>query len=180
MIQGKDIKTLVLVIASDNEPLYVELEKIWRSYMDIDPTHFECYFLKSNENLDVPVKIENKTIWCRAKEQYVLPGLLDKTVMSINYFKDSLDEYDFVVRTNLSSFWIFDNLLHFLNKAPKTNFYSGIIHGQGSDFCNGKGWVCGAGIIMSSDLAKSLISNENYLMNPANWPIEALDVELPL
>ena len=169
LMHAKEPKTLVLIIASDNQPLYNELQKIWRSYMDSDPNHFDCYFLKNKEDLEVPVKLDNKTIWCRAEEQVELPGLLNKTLISLNFLKDSLDNYDFVIRTNLSSFWIFKNLLSFLKTSPTKNFYSGIIHGKNWDFLDGKGWICGAGIILSTDLAITLIEHRDYLLNPNNW-----------
>lgn len=45
----KPIKLLVLIISSDNRPIYLEFEKLWRSYMHLNPEHVEAYFLKASQ-----------------------------------------------------------------------------------------------------------------------------------
>ena len=167
---AKEIKTLVLIIASDDKPLYKALQKVWLNYMNSDKDHFDCYFIKGREDLEVDVKIFGNTIYTKSKDQTFLPGLLDKTLISLEHFGSQLNNYDYVIRTNLSSFYYFKNLLEYLEKSPRTSFLSGIHHSN-SD----QSWICGAGIIMSNDLAWMLIKNKNFLLDPNTWPAFPID-----
>ena len=131
--------------------------------MHLDPAHFECYFLRATPELSSEVSIEGDVIWSRGEESYV-PGLLNKTLRALEIMEPRLDEFDYVLRTNLSSFYVFPRLLHFLQDAPAERFYSGIHHGEGAPMCEA-GWVCGAGILMSTDLARTLIAHKVELFD---------------
>lgn len=162
-VLAKDPKTLVLVICTDGK-LYDELQKVWKSYMHLDPEHFECYFIRANPKLSSPFFIDEDVIWSRTQENYI-PGILNKTLLSLEAFLPRLDEFDYVLRCNLSSFFVFPRLLEFLSEAPEQQFYCGLRHGDGRRPKRPNGWVCGAGIIMSKDLAHLLIENKPALFN---------------
>ena len=106
-LQSKEVKTLILIIASDNHQFYKELQKVWLSYMDLDPVHFDCYFIKSDENINSLGRIVNSTIWTSGVEQVLLPGVLNKTIASLEVLENKIENYDYIIRTNLSSFYIF-------------------------------------------------------------------------
>lgn len=152
----KDIKILVLNIASDDYPVYMELEKLWRSYMHYDPEHVECYFIRGNPNLLTDYEILGDTIWSKTSESFV-PGILNKTILSMEAMLPRMKEFDYVVRTNLSTFFIFPRLLKFLETAPKSNFYNGVIGTRYS-------WVSGGAIVMSTDIAELFIKNKEFFI----------------
>lgn len=156
-------KTLVLIICSDDLPVYFGLQNIWRSYMHLDPERFECYFIRGNPNLKTEFKIENDVIWSKTEEN-LIPGILNKTILSLAALQPRLHNFDYVLRSNLSSFFVFPRLFEFLKQAPKENFYCGIHHGYGSYILN-EGWICGAGIIMSIDLANLLLRKKSSLID---------------
>ncbi len=170
-------KTLVLIICSDNLPVYEGLQKVWRSYMHLYPESFECYFIRGNPLLPTKFYIEQDVIWSKTQES-LTPGLLNKTLLSLEALLPRLDEFSYVLRTNLSSFFVLPNLLDFLIKAPSQRFYAGIHHGHGFPG-HEAGWVCGAGIIMSTDLAKMLVSNSSrfFDLSPEN-PFNVDDVAI--
>lgn len=171
---GKELKTLVLIIASDNLPVYAGLKESWKSYMHLDPEHFECYFIRENVKLPTPYAIENDTIWCKTEENLV-PGILNKTLLSFKALSPRLSEFDYVLRANLSSFFVFPRLLEFLKTLPRMSCYSGIHHGGGTPL-HTAGWVNGSGIIMSIDLVEMLASNSDSLFNLSpNTPMESVD-----
>jgi hypothetical protein len=66
------IKLLVLIIASDNHPIYIELQKIWRAYMHLDPEHVEVYFMKNNPNLSTQYQSINDEI-CASLKKMLFP-----------------------------------------------------------------------------------------------------------
>lgn len=165
-LMGNEIKTLVLIIASDHLPVYPGLQKIWKSYMDIDPEHFECYFIRGNEDLPTLYSIENDTIWSKTKER-LIPGILNKTLLSLKAMEPRLSEFDYVLRTNLSSFFIFPQLLNFLKTLPRISCYSGP-----SPYHH---FIGGSGIIMSTDVSKLLIDNLKTLYNSPGCYINVPD-----
>lgn len=165
----QDMKILVLIIACDinatfpdtpqNDPVYPELQKVWRSYMHLDPDHVEAYFMKSDPNLTAPFKIEGDTIWTQGQETWI-PGILNKTIVSMEAMLPRLDEFDYIIRTNLSSFYVFPRLFKFLKTLPKEKCYSGVrvpFHHWS--------FMSGCGFILSPDLVRLLVQHKNQLYN---------------
>lgn len=156
-------KVLVLIIANDDKEYYLEEQKIWRSYMHLDREHVEAYFIKASPDLEQPYLVVEDEIWSKTLENYV-PGILNKTILSMEALLPRLDEFDYVLRTNLSSFYYFPKLLDFLKRLPPTECYSAVI-GQH----NGK-FGSGAGFILSPDLVKLLINYKEKLLDTTSFP----------
>ena len=152
-------KVLVLIIASDDKAYYLEEQKIWRSYIHLDPTHVEAYFIKASPVLETPYAVIGDEIWSKTEENYI-PGILNKTLLSMEALLPRLDEFDYILRTNLSSFYYFPKLFEFLKTLPSTECYSAVI---GS--LNGKKFGSGAGFILSPDLVKLLIDRKAELID---------------
>lgn len=158
--EQKEMKLLVLIISSDNFPgsnlvfPYKELQKVWSSYMHLDPEHIEAYFIRGNPELTAEFEVVDDVVWCKTEEN-VIPGILNKTIMSMEYLLPRIDEFDFILRTNLSSFYVFPRLLEFLKTIPKTGCYC----------ASGEGFGSGCGFLLSSDIVKLLVENKNHLFN---------------
>lgn len=170
----RKMKILMLIIACDNHstypnpyypnniennPVFPELQKNWRAYMHSDPEHVEAYFLKSDPNLPSEYEIREDTIWVRQYETWI-PGILNKTVIGMEALLPRLDEFDYVVRTNLSSFYIYPRLLDYLETLPREKCYCGMPY----DYA-GYLFVQGAGIILSTDLVRQIVENKYHLLN---------------
>jgi hypothetical protein len=154
-----DPKVLVLIIASDQFDAYVELQKIWKSYMHSDPEHFEVYFIRGNPELATPYAFQGDDLYVKSEENYV-PGIVDKTILSIEALLPRLKEFDYVLRTNLSSFYVFPRLLRFVRTLPKHNCYGGVYAMIPESWLPEFGhidFVSGAGILLSRDLAEKLV-----------------------
>lgn len=155
-------KTLVLIIASDNVPVYADFQESWRSYMHSDPEHFETYFLKGDPNISETVQVRGDTVWVKTKDQFPSdgPGIINKTTAAFEYFFPRIQtEFDFVIRTNLSSFFVFPRLLAYLETLPKTKCYSGGFTTP---------WVMiasGSGMILSPDVIELLLDSKKSLYN---------------
>jgi hypothetical protein len=159
----REPKVLVLVMASDDLPVYLQEQKIWRSYMHLDREHFEVYFIKINAKLESDYEMSYDVIWSKA-ENNLSTGMVHRTLLSIEALMPRIEEFDYVLRTNLSSFYVFPRLLKFINTLPKNNCYCGFI-GYGA-----VPFVSGAGILFSRDLAKKMVSETESLLakNPVN------------
>ena len=158
-------KVLLLIIASDDFPVYPECQKTWRAYMHADPLHVEAYFIRADPALKTQYKIKGDTIWSKT-EECQFPGILIKTVCSLKALSSRLHEFDAIIRTNLSSFFIFPRLLEFLQTLPKTGCYCGPETGPNSQIASG------TGIILSPDLAERLIAQQPWLLHyyPRKFP----------
>ncbi len=159
---AQDLKVLVLVIASDQLPVYTKLQERWRSYMHYDPDHVSVYFLKSDPTLSTNTHINGDIIWAKTDDGWAphSAGIANKTILAFEAMLPRLDEFDFVVRTNLSSFYHFPRLLTFLDSLPKLKCYSGFTaYAKGTTFCSG------AGFILSCDLVRAIVAQKHLLMD---------------
>jgi hypothetical protein len=156
----KEPKVLVLIAASDDLPVYVEEQQIWRSYMHLDREHFEVYFIKANPELETDYEISSDVIWSKV-ENNLSTGMVHRVISSIEAMMPKMEEFDYVLRTNLSSFFIFPRYLKFINTLPRTNCYCGVIGYVEVLF------VSGAGFLLSRDLAKQMVNDKEYLIEPS-------------
>jgi hypothetical protein len=156
----QNIKVLVLIIASDQFPVYSALQEMWRSYMHVDPEHIEAYFIKGDERLPTTTMIKGDIIWSKTRDDWIPAsgGILNKTILSLEMMMPRIREFDYILRTNLSSFYVFPRLLQFLKRLPKTRCYCG------SDIGDGK-TGSGCGFIMSPDVVKMLVKNKRRFLN---------------
>jgi hypothetical protein len=85
---------------------------------------------------------------------------IDKTIKAMEYI-DSQVEYDFFIRTNLSTFWDFYKLHLQLNDLPKEKCYygNGPLYTRFPDTF----YLRGIDIIVTPDMIKSIISNKHLV-----------------
>lgn len=117
--EKKHYKLIILIIASD-APHYEVFKKCWIEYMNKNE-NIKSFFLYSNENMDTDIYITKDSITYNCKES-LIPGILYKTIAGY-YFSQKKLSYDFMLRTNLSSFIIFPNILKYLNSIEKKNIW---------------------------------------------------------
>jgi len=172
----KDLRLLVLIVATDQERVYAEAQKIWRSYMHLDPDHVEAYFLKANPDLPTDYVIEGDIIWCRTTDTR-LPGITNKILMGLEYMKDRLKEFDYVLRASVTTFYAFPRLLKYLKTAPRSKCYCGPLFLCG-DSSGGVDWggfyYGGPGLIFSRDVTEFLIESKDLLFNNTNLTDDTL------
>ena len=111
-------KVVILVLASRGE-VFCEFREIWEKYCHRFPevkTHF-VYGQGEHEN-----KYESDLIFEDCVDTYPVP--VCKTIKAFEFIEANYD-YDFLLRTNLSSFWIIPKFLENLKDLPLENFYSG-------------------------------------------------------
>lgn len=163
-------RLLVLVLASENFPIYTELQKVWRSYMHYDPEHVETYFIKGDPELSAPFLIDGDIIWSKTKEGFIgeTSALIDKTIYSMEAIYDRLADFDYVLRTNLSSFYVFPRLLEQLKTLPKTGCY----FASSTDDSNKEGSGCG--FILSTDVVRLLVQHKHEMIHRLSPPDDCI------
>lgn len=165
------MKILIIVLSSPSVNNVYKLHKeVWLKYMNSNK-NIDCFFLEYNSNEDYTkenVIIKDNHIFINGTESQS-PGCRDKTFDIFNYIlklKNNTHEnlkplyqYNFVIRTNLSSLWNFKALIKYLETLPNKSVYSGVI-----GHCSQKhiDFASGAGIIMTPDIVELIIQNKNY------------------
>jgi hypothetical protein len=147
---NRHYKIIILIIASENEP-YSTFVKYWEKYMNLFP-EVRCFFLYSNPEIDYDVIVNENSIIHKYKEWYE-PGILYKTIAGM-FICDQLFNYDYILRTNLSSFIHIPRLLDFVKDKPLTNYAAA----KQSIYREGIGFLSGAGFILSNDIIKELLN----------------------
>ena len=161
--EARKNKLFVLVVASDDRAYYRQLQELWKSYMNYDPEHVEIYFMKSDKKLPKNFILTEDEIWTKTKDCFV-PGVLNKTILSFEAMLPRIrKEFDYVLRTNLSSFYVFPRLLKFMETLPQKRCYCAV-KARASDIPFG----AGAGFILSPDMVELLVQNKNRLLN-SDW-----------
>ena len=141
----------MLVISSDTFPVYAHHREVWKTYMRSHPD-IDCYFIQYNPFVFVPT-LTDTTLMLRGREHYAT--ILAKTVDALAFLLPR-KPYTHVVRTNLSSVWDFSHLLPYLSTCPRQAFYGGMPFAPGA--------ACGAGILLSRDVADLLVAQRRTLL----------------
>lgn len=147
------MKILILIIASDNEPIYKSLQDLWRLQFNIHP-EIDCFFVKCNPAIDTEYVIshETNTIFVKAEESLHY-GITFKTLMAMKALSSN---YEFTLRTNLSSFYVLEKLYDLVSNFSRTNCFAGIL-GE----AEGVHFVSGCGFLISQDISEYLVANIN-------------------
>jgi hypothetical protein len=149
------IKLIILIIASKEE-IYEEFQKAQRNtwIKDIENRNDIKYFYVYNGHHKF--EVINDKIFCVHEEN--INNILKKTIDAFNYINENYD-YDYILRTNLCSYFIIDNLLKKLENKPKENLYWGVIN----YYFNPINYISGTCIILTKDLIKKIITNREKI-----------------
>jgi hypothetical protein len=136
------------------------LMKQWRRYMNKNP-NIKSFFIMLDNKISEEYILTGDTIIMKGYESNV-PGIYQKTLraMKICLEKKEYNDVKYFIRTNISSFWIWDRLLKFLKDVP-TNNYAGTGHIM---IKIDRNWdsPTGSNMILSRDIVKLLINHYDY------------------
>lgn len=114
----KHYKIINLIIASRAKH-YDIFTVCWLQYMNSNPD-VKSFFLYADPTIENDLLIDTNSITYKCEES-LIPGILYKTLAAEKFCQKYMT-YDYILRTNLSSFIIFPRLLHFLDINEKTDF----------------------------------------------------------
>jgi len=147
------MKILVLVLSFHDNGLYSYLYKTqketWDSINNKDVDVF-YYFGSSDKNY-----IKDKEIYVTTKDHnYTFNHLGRKFLEALSLVANY--EFDYIFKTNSSSYIDKQKLLEFIEDKPKNNLYCGIM----SNF-NNINYISGAGTYLSKDLVHYILNNQH-------------------
>lgn len=161
------MKILFLIISSHDclAKKLIKFQDKNHSYFKKKEHTIDYYYLfNSPDYKDYYIDKSTNSLYFNGIENYK-PGIFDKTMKALNFFKNS--DYDFIIRTNLSTIYLFENLLIFLESIKNTsNVYGFSRYLFKKDAvtmgCNFK-FPIGYNIIMPHKVISKII--ENYNLN---------------
>jgi hypothetical protein len=164
-------KAILLVLASDNTELYRQFKQVYEHYIDSNP-NVKVLFVYGR---DVSFDVKPYDLVYDVEENYY-PGMITKTVRAFEHINRSYD-YDFLVRTNLSTFWDINRLCKRLNRLPTTQCASGTFRQ-----CVYKGrrspeYIAGVNLVVSRDVVQHFIDHQDRLIEwdlPEDWALSQL------
>lgn len=118
------MKIINLVIQNSKVFHYNEMYKILSPYYKRALPNFETYFIEYVENLGVDFKIKDDIILINGTES-LIPGILQKTIDSILFLEKLQKEYDYIVRSNVSTVINFGVLNDLLENFSNIDYFSG-------------------------------------------------------
>lgn len=154
MIKKYDV--IFLVIASCNYH-YNLMKYVMKQYMNRYDNIRTFFIYGKHSNYNGNIKDDND-LYFENVEESLRPGILDKTVEAMKHVNQHY-EYKYLMRTNLSSFFVLDRFLKYTKTLPQEKCFVGI-NGQ----YYGQTFISGAGYLMSRDVVNYFIENR-HLMN---------------
>lgn len=152
---------LIILIIASRSTIYDQLIKIyWLPFIDyIENNSYKIkviFMFGNNVKLsDLNIKKENLII--SNYPENLIPGITLKTINCFNIVNNNY-KYKHILRTNLSSFFLLDNLIEQSIKLPSTDVYAAVIgHAKNIDFGSG------AGYWLSKDNIEFILNNKNKI-----------------
>lgn len=109
------MKCLHLVLFS-HSPYYDEMYKLTREYYKKQSNVKTIYYAYSNTITD-NFSLQDDILYIKGSETYV-PGILLKTIQAFRYFESNISEYDYIIRSNISTIVNFELLCQRLQQYP--------------------------------------------------------------
>lgn len=144
------MRVIILVLSSEME-VYKKLEDCIRETWlnDVNENIELFFYYGDSERFDV---IDDRIF---STHQEGLYNIGYKTLDSYRYILEN-KEFDFIFRTNSSSYVLIENLIKFLENKPKNGFYCGYINKQVKTGIN---FASGSGYFLSKDVVDLVVKN---------------------
>lgn len=141
-------KGIFLIISSHDNPIYEDFRNLHRIYLKNYRPILRYFFVEFRSNQDEIVIEEDDYIYIKGDES-INPGMILKTCKAFEYINNTYN-YEFIIRTNLSTVFHIPNLLEYLYIIPNINSCGGF---------NYRSFITGTGIFLSRDVANQIVEN---------------------
>ena len=143
---------IFLSISSDDLPCYRIMRNVARKYFSLYEDKIKIFFIEFKKDMECDICEKDDYIYVKGEEweECINPGIYIKTIKSMEYINKTYD-YDFLIRTNLSSFWNLNKLLELKPLLPKENFCGGTTIWENH-------FITGTGIMLSKDSCHKLVN----------------------
>ena len=152
---------LIMIVIASRSIIYDGLlSKYWipfLRYLNNENIRIKVLFMFGYDISLTELNIPKENVYISNISESYIPGILIKTIETMKYVNKNFI-YKHILRTNLSSFFILENLLKNSYMLPEQNLYAGVI-GNHQNILFGSG----AGFWMSKDIVEKTITKQNNL-----------------
>lgn len=144
-------KVLIIIIAQKEEP-YKTLEYASRNtWASIKHPDMQVLYLHAQPGITPHINADELIV--NGNEGWLNIGY--KTISAYEYCLNNL-EFDYVYRTNLSSYVHQEGLYNYVNTCPMDNVYNGVVGNH-----NGTPFASGCGYLISKDLMRYVVDHRH-------------------
>lgn len=135
-----------------------------KKYINSDPDIYSLFICGDDTltNGNYRLDATNNTLYTPCKETYS-PGILEKTLLSMKYVVDNYN-FDYLLRTNLSTFFVLPKFKQSLETVPKTNLFKGPIN----TIPSGEKSMSGTHMLFSKDVIQKLVEHMDSILKECN------------
>ncbi len=170
------MKVLLLIIFSESD-IYNNMLNIQKKYIH-DNENIDVFFVTLSEKYVENIVIIEDVIYVKGIESYT--NILYKSIEALDYLRKVTSiKYDYVVRSNISTIIMLNNLYNFLLNCERHNIYTGGVVetltwqlqsfevSEEKQMCRndyyGLKYIQGIGIIMSYDVVESILNMKHII-----------------
>jgi len=117
------------------------------------------YFVQNVNGINTSYDINGHDFYVNGNENNV-PGIYLKSMKAINYINNNFD-YDYLIRTNISSIYNIPNIINYLEQKPKYKFATGFI----LSLPTYRDFLHGTSMIITKDVAQLIEKPHSYSLN---------------
>lgn len=129
---------IFLIIDSDNLDCYDFNRIVWRNYIK-NHKNVLALFIKF-KNIESNYLLDGDTLFIKGEEIFTGAKILEKTIKGFKYCFLNYT-FDWMVRTNLSTFWKINSLINFLKCRQKNTIYGWMVNKNNMSFISGTGII---------------------------------------
>ena len=179
-------KAVILVLSSDDEclsntnwsspriyplwkPMFPFFKNVWEQYHDSNPD-IKVFYVYGQTTVE---SAPHNLIFNQVKENNY-PGMITKTLLAMDFINQEV-EYDFLIRTNLSTFWNLNTLVNRLDELPLEKCLTGtIIPRRMVEQMTGcrdlsrlvpDTYIAGYDMVMSRDIVSGILPHSQSIIN---------------
>ena len=150
IVSNSQLNTTNVYYTTSNR--YEIMKVLNKSYLDLYKNDIKFFYVEY-KNMDEEIVEAGDFIYIKGTEEPIEPNILIKKIKAMNYIHSKY-QYEYMINTNLSTFWNIPILLSLYNVIPRNNLFGG--HVIFNSF------ITGTGIILSHDLIPLLLNINAY------------------
>ena len=118
----KHYRCIILIIATNNTPYFNNCRNVWKRYINLYPA-LKIFFVYGKLNQLLEDRDSNDIVYDDIVEHNTFTTI-QKSLTAMKYISLNYT-YDYLIKTNLSTFWNLNLIDNLLDKCPKEKCYAG-------------------------------------------------------
>jgi hypothetical protein len=115
-------RSIILIIATNNTPYFNNCRTVWKRYISLYPS-IKFFFVYGKLNQPLEDRDSNDIVYDDVIEHNRFTTI-QKSLIAMKYISCNYT-YDYLIKTNLSTFWNLNLVDNLLDKCPKEKCYAG-------------------------------------------------------